>query len=148
MTNVCFITACFCDPIGTANTSHGCSLGGICACKDGFAGVKCDRCSPTSLGIYPHCRPCTVCYQRLRSNLIDIENAVVDRLSTVMSVFSLPDHGPDSEEMQQLIILPNHADYVSVLQYHIDEIQIAVNRSLSQVPQSLQVSIQCLYLFL
>ena len=49
------ITACNCNNLGSVNLS--CSSNGVCSCKHGFTGNKCNECASGYFG-FPACQSC------------------------------------------------------------------------------------------
>ena len=56
--------ACGCHHNGSRSISCDKSTG-VCPCRDGFTGTKCDRCSPSgTTGVFPFCELCDECSTR------------------------------------------------------------------------------------
>lgn len=64
--------SCECDSIGS-EVDECDDKTGVCVCKDGFGGDKCDDCADGSYGMYPDCKDCGKCFHDWDKIINDLE---------------------------------------------------------------------------
>ena len=79
------LLACGCDPEGSSSSSCA-SVIGQCSCNVGVVGVKCDRCSPESTGLFPTCEVCDECTDQWLTRVNTLKNLTENAISLVSSL--------------------------------------------------------------
>ena len=79
----------------------------MCRCRVGFAGDKCDRCSPAgTTGVFPFCEPCNECSSRFNRPIDQLE-AEIDRAEQEVNALMNRTETVDNsllEPLQQLLV--------------------------------------------
>ena len=90
-------TACDCFEPGSNSTQ--CNSQGICACRDGVYGAKCNTCNENFYDVTQGCIPCPECYQELQENINVLRGTIGNLNQSIETIESTHNPIPFTERL-------------------------------------------------